>query len=91
MLVRTASYWNYPRERELHALLEREFDFPYFHGRNWDAFWDAVTGLVEIPDHLRFVGWVTLLERVPAGGRMLRLQLDRCRNEYRSDLLIEYV
>ncbi|MFE9574497.1 barstar family protein [Streptomyces sp. NPDC006692] len=31
--------------------LEREFDFPYFYGRNWDAFWDAVTGLVEIPDH----------------------------------------
>ncbi|WP_438296039.1 barstar family protein [Streptomyces sp. HUAS TT7] len=77
-------------EDELHALLKREFDFPYFYGRNWNAFWIAVTGLVRIPDQVRFVGWASLLDRVPAGGRMLRLQLDRYRDEYRSDLLIEY-
>ncbi|MFI1170120.1 barstar family protein [Streptomyces melanogenes] len=27
---------------------------PYFYGRNWDAFWDAVTGLVRIPEPSAF-------------------------------------
>ncbi|WP_329115483.1 barstar family protein [Streptomyces sp. NBC_01465] len=78
-------------EDELHGLLQREFDFPSFYGGNWDAFWDAVTGLVEIPGHVRFLGWDSLLEHVPSGGRMLRRQLDNYRNRYRPDLLVEYV
>ncbi|MEU5438750.1 barstar family protein [Streptomyces sp. NPDC020719] len=78
-------------EDELHGLLKREFDFPYFYGRNWDAFWDAVTGLVRIPDQVRFVGWVSLLEHVPSGGESLRRQLDGYRDQYRPDLLVEYV
>ncbi|MEV0114132.1 barstar family protein [Streptomyces sp. NPDC050844] len=77
-------------EEELHGLLKQEFDFPYFYGRNWDAFWDAVTGLVRIPDHIRFAGWAELLEHVPDGGRMLQLLLDRYRAEYRPGLLVEY-
>ncbi|MGH4036029.1 barstar family protein [Actinomycetota bacterium Odt1-20B] len=77
-------------EEELHAVLQRELGFPGFYGRNWDAFWDAVTGLVQIPGRVRFVGWAALVERLPYGGRMLRLQLDRYRDEYRPDLYVEY-
>ncbi|MFK0181847.1 barstar family protein [Streptomyces xanthochromogenes] len=78
-------------EDDLHGLLKRELDLPYFYGRNWDAFWDAVTGLVRIPDHVRFVGWVLLVEREPSGGRTLRRLLDDYRDQYRPDLLVEYV
>ncbi|WP_394426122.1 barstar family protein [Streptomyces sp. SGAir0957] len=78
-------------EKELHAVLKREFGFPDFYGRNWSAFWDAVTGLVWIPGQVRFVGWAALMERLPRGGRMLREQLDRYRDEYRPDLNVEYV
>ncbi|MFG2817867.1 barstar family protein [Kitasatospora sp. NPDC048365] len=77
-------------ERQLHELLGRELDFPSFYGRNWDAFWDAVTGLVEIPSHLRFIGWARLLENVPRGAAMLASQLDRYRREYRPDLRVEF-
>ncbi|MFD7714051.1 barstar family protein [Streptomyces sp. NPDC059785] len=77
-------------EDELHGLLKREFGFPSFYGRNWDAFWDAVSGLA-IPDHVRFLGWASFLEHVPGGGRMLRRQLDNLRDEYRPDLRVEYV
>ncbi|MFI1815197.1 barstar family protein [Streptomyces sp. NPDC020422] len=52
-------------EDELHRLLQREFDFPDFYGRNWAAFRDAISGLVLIPEHVRFVGWKPLAERVP--------------------------
>jgi RNAse (barnase) inhibitor barstar len=34
---------------ELHELLAEELLFPSFYGNNWDAFWDAITGLVEMP------------------------------------------
>ncbi|WP_405554065.1 barstar family protein [Streptomyces sp. NBC_01171] len=39
-----------PDERALHLLLQRELGFPDFYGKNWGAFWDAITGLVWIPD-----------------------------------------
>ncbi|MET8693939.1 barstar family protein [Streptomyces bauhiniae] len=42
-------------ERALHRVLRRELGFPDFYGNNWAAFWDAITGLVRIPGHLRFL------------------------------------
>ncbi|MGW4623303.1 barstar family protein [Streptomyces sp. NPDC004592] len=56
-------------DRSLHLLLARELDFPEFYGMNWDAFWDAITGLVSIPDRVRFLGWDRLAAGVPGGGR----------------------
>ncbi|WP_392750206.1 barstar family protein [Streptomyces sp. LN590] len=77
-------------ERQLHELLARELGFPSFYGRNWDAFWDAVTGLAEIPGRLRLVGWAHLSESVPRGAAMLAYQLDQYRCEYRPDLKVEF-
>ncbi|MEU9581017.1 barstar family protein [Streptomyces chilikensis] len=56
-------------ERALHLLLKRELSFPAFYGTNWAAFWDAITGLVRIPDHVRFLGWDQLTAGVPPRGR----------------------
>jgi RNAse (barnase) inhibitor barstar len=77
-------------ERGLHALLKAELGFPAFYGMNWDAFWDAITGLVQIPDHLRFTGCDHLSARVPRGATMLRQALDRYRQQYRPQFLAEY-
>ncbi|MFD0353133.1 CPCC family cysteine-rich protein [Streptomyces sp. NPDC127110] len=63
-------------ERDLHGLLKRELGFPSFYGMNWDAFWDAVTGLVKMPARLRFVHWAELELRVPLAATALRDQLD---------------
>ncbi|MFI5532016.1 barstar family protein [Kitasatospora sp. NPDC051853] len=64
-------------ERELHEVLKRELGFPAFYGMNWDAFSDAVTGLVVMPQELAFVGWGELERRVPQGAGALRRQLTR--------------
>lgn len=69
----------------------REFDFPDFYGRNWSAFWDAVSGLVFIPEHVRFMGWELLAERVPGGAMMLTHSLDHYRDLYRPGLRVEYL
>lgn len=50
---------------ELHRLLSRELGFPDFYGRNWDAFWDAITGLIEMPSQLTVVGMARLRQRLP--------------------------
>ncbi|MGW4996379.1 barstar family protein [Streptomyces hydrogenans] len=78
-------------KRELHRLLQREFDFPDFYGQNWAAFWDAVSGLVLIPEHVRFVGWKRLAEHVPDGVMMLADCLDRYRDLHRPGLRAEYL
>lgn len=64
-------------ERDLHEVLKRELGFPSFYGMNWDAFWDAVTGLVEMPKRLRFVRWAELELRVPLAANVLSDQLKR--------------
>lgn len=76
-------------ESQLHALLARELEFPSFYGRNWDAFWDVVSGLVEIPDHLLFVGWAHLCEVLPRGAATLTAVLRRYRSEFDPDLRVE--
>lgn len=77
-------------ERALHLLLKRELSFPDFYGMNWDAFWDAITGLVRIPDHLRFLGWDQLDDGVPRGATMLRQALDDYQAMYRPQFIAEY-
>ncbi|MFE3767790.1 barstar family protein, partial [Streptomyces sp. NPDC059104] len=52
-------------ERDLHGALKRELGFPSFYGMKWDAFWDAMTGLVGMPERLRFVRWAELELPVP--------------------------
>ncbi|MEU6542778.1 barstar family protein [Streptomyces sp. NPDC046859] len=60
----------------LQRLLQRELMFPDFYGRNWDAFWDAITGLVELPPELTFTGWDAFSAVLPSEAGTLRELLD---------------
>lgn len=73
-------------ERSLHLLLMRELRFPEFYGMNWDA----ITGLVSIPEHVRFLGWDQLAAGVPRGAAMLRRALDDYQVAYRPQFVAEY-
>lgn len=77
--------------QQLHTALSQAFDFPSFYGMNWAAFWDAITGLVEIPDHVRFLGWGNLATRLPREANVLRDSLDRYRDQYRPSFTVEYL
>jgi ribonuclease inhibitor len=67
---------------ELQLLLLRSLDFPRGYGRNWNAFWDAITGLVEMPRRLQLVGWAGLAARLPDEARAMRKCLDRMATQY---------
>ena len=48
---------NVNTSNELQSIIKNKLDFPEFYGMNWDAFWDAITGLVELPKRLVIKGW----------------------------------
>ena len=77
---------------ELHAALAKALDFPDVYGHNWDAFWDAITGLVEMPVRLRLRGWTALAARLPSDTRLLRRLLEEMAEKYpRWAAEVEYV
>ncbi|WP_198659094.1 barstar family protein [Nocardiopsis sp. FIRDI 009] len=63
--------------RGLQRLLKQELGFPDMYGHNWDAFWDAITGLVQLPGTLRFTGWAHLVRTLPDDAESLRESLER--------------
>ncbi|MFE3458888.1 barstar family protein [Nocardiopsis aegyptia] len=77
--------------RELHVVLKRALGFPDMYGKNLGAFWDAITGLVELPRTLRFTGWRHLEEVCPRDARVIREMLEKHLTEdpRRRDLVFE--
>lgn len=55
----------------LHLLFKSKLDFPGFYGMNWDAFWDAITGLIDMPDEMVIKGWKHLEEYLPRDSKVL--------------------
>lgn len=67
---------------ELHSTLRAALGFPGWYGCNWDAFWDAITGLVQMPAQLKISGWDTLSRRLPGDAKLMQKCL--------ADMKIEY-
>ena len=68
--------------QSLQVLLQEKLAFPSWYGRNWDAFWDAITGLVEMPIQLHFNGWSDFEKRLPREAKMLKSTLEQMSTEY---------
>ena len=71
--------------KELHEVLAQALKFPDFYGYNWDAFWDAITGLVEMPKQLTFLGWNKAQERLPKDTATLLELLQEKNLKYPSE------
>jgi len=68
--------------KQLHTTLAAALGFPDFYGKNWDAFWDAITGLVTMPWVVRFWGWPELEARLPTDASQLLAALSRAEREF---------
>jgi len=66
---------------QLHEVLSEALDFPGWYGKNWDAFWDSINALVEMPEHLQLIGWRPFAERFPQDAAMMKKCLDDMSNE----------
>lgn len=67
---------------QLHALIATSLGFPEWYGHNWNAFWDAITGLVEMPVTLRLRGWEEFETRLPGDAHSMRESLNRMSSTY---------
>ncbi len=67
---------------ELQLLLMDRLGFPGWYGCNWNAFWDAITGLVAMPRRLRLAGWSGFAARLPDDARLMRKCLDDMAAQY---------
>lgn len=68
--------------KELHVILKKELDFPTFYGMNWDAFWDTITGLVELPEKLVIKGWDNIVRALPTDAEIMKRLLDKFNENY---------
>lgn len=68
--------------KELHSLLMVSLNFPGWYGANWDAFWDTITGLVEMPYSVSFLGWAQFSQRLPREAVLLKECLTEMQGEY---------
>jgi ribonuclease inhibitor len=57
---------------ELQRLLMKSLNFPNWYGCNWDAFWDGITALVEMPETLKLDGWVDFEKRLPGDAELMQ-------------------
>lgn len=68
--------------RDLQGILKKELNFPEFYGMNWDAFWDAITGLVELPERLVIKGWNNIVRVLPNDAEIMKKLLNKFNEEY---------
>lgn len=67
---------------ELQVLLRDSLGFPGWYGRNWNAFWDAITALVEMPEQLQLIGWKGFAELLPEDASIMKQCLDEMSKKY---------
>ena len=55
-----------------HMLMKRELHFPDWYGVSWDAFWDAIIAVVEMPDVVVLENWQAFAAACPKDMHILR-------------------
>ncbi|GAB3856633.1 barstar family protein [Hymenobacter terrigena] len=55
-----------------HLLMKREMGFPDWYGENWDAFWDTIAAIVEMPQQLLLQNWQHFEQACPTDMQILR-------------------
>jgi ribonuclease inhibitor len=50
----------------LHDSFKRALKFPSFYGDNWDALWDTLTGMKEMPEKITLLGYAQFASRFPS-------------------------
>ncbi|MFD1140912.1 barstar family protein [Larkinella insperata] len=56
----------------LHQLFKTELHFPEWYGVSWDAFWDCIVAVVEMPHVLTLTNWEEFAQQCPRDMQILR-------------------
>lgn len=66
----------------LHNRLAQSLSLPFWYGGNWDAFWDSITGLIELPKAIEFIGLNLLSQKLPEDSKQLKKCFADLANEH---------
>ena len=72
---------------ELHSRLKEKLELPAFYAENWDAFWDCITGLIELPEKFIFYNINNYSKRHPEDSK----KLSKIIHEYNSRIQEEVI
>lgn len=75
--------------KELQKTFKESLQFPDFYGMNWGAFWDACTGLVEMPDVMIIHGFELYRLKQPGDAKTLQTYVNRLRSEWGFQILMD--
>ena len=56
----------------LHELFKTQLNFPEWYGASWDAFWDCIIAIVELPEQLTLVNWQAFAQACPKDMSILQ-------------------
>ena len=62
--------------KNLHETFSEKLKFPDYYGNNWDALWDTITGIVEMPQKLVLKNWDRFARTFPKDSKILRRIID---------------
>jgi RNAse (barnase) inhibitor barstar len=56
----------------IHQLFKEKLSFEEWYGPSWDAFWDSVVAIVEMPPVLILTNWEEFAQHCPRDMQILR-------------------
>ncbi|AII51079.1 barstar family protein [Hymenobacter sp. APR13] len=56
----------------IHQLFKEELGFEEWYGPSWDAFWDSIVAIVEMPPVLTLTNWEEFARCCPRDMQILR-------------------
>jgi ribonuclease inhibitor len=65
-----------------HLLVKRELGFPDWYGPSWDAFWDAIIAVIQMPDEVVLLNWQKFAQACPKDMQILRQII----NDYHEEI-----
>jgi RNAse (barnase) inhibitor barstar len=67
--------------KHLHDTFAERLYFPEFYGNNWDAFWDSIVGIVEMPKNLTLTNWEKFEKTFKKDSKILKEIIEDYNNQ----------
>ena len=90
----TLDFSNVSHFLEIHAILRKELDFPYYYGCNLDALWACLTDMVGRPIHIEIIGLEAVEQKFgDYASKLIEIftELKHYDDEYAHEIQIEIV
>lgn len=72
----------------IHQAFKEQLGFPDWYGPSWDAFWDAIIAVIQMPDEVVLLNWQKFAQACPKDMQILRQIISDYHEEVPSKQLL---